>query len=192
MTSQTEERMGFDRSQPSFIGTYEGENKGRKRRIRERGGFKVGDGTAEPTKWCENTHVNLHGYTWDLVSQATTHNQACAWREAGVKGGWSGGGMRRCNPPPFFGKLVFLGTICLSSSTGRELRKPGSYINPTQYGSVLGNWSLPKPSLLFSHDAEGSAEHPQPNLQQGWVGGGGAVFTCVLCQGTELTVHTGL
>ena len=64
-----------------------------------------------------------------------------------------------------------------------------SYINPTQYGSVLGNWSLPKPSLLFPHDAEGSAEHPQPNLQQGWVG---AVFTCVLCQGTELTAHTGL
>lgn len=62
LTSQTEERMGFDRSQPSFIGTYEGENKGRKRRIREGGGFKEGDGAAEPTNGVK-THINLHGYT---------------------------------------------------------------------------------------------------------------------------------
>lgn len=64
LTSQTEERIDFDRSQPSFIGTYEGgkqreeeEGKGR-----EGGGFKVGDVTAEPTNGVK-THINLHGYT---------------------------------------------------------------------------------------------------------------------------------
>lgn len=62
LTRQTEEKMGFDRSLPSFIGTYEGENKGRRRRIRGGGGFKVGDGAAEPTTVVK-AHTNLHGYT---------------------------------------------------------------------------------------------------------------------------------
>lgn len=40
----------------------EGENKARKRRIREAGGFKVGDGATEPTNGVK-THISLHGYT---------------------------------------------------------------------------------------------------------------------------------
>lgn len=40
----------------------EGENKGRKRRIREGGGFKVGDGPTEQTHGVK-THISLHGYT---------------------------------------------------------------------------------------------------------------------------------
>lgn len=39
-----------------------GKNKGRKRRIREGGGFKVGNGAAEATNGVK-THINLHGYT---------------------------------------------------------------------------------------------------------------------------------
>lgn len=58
LTRQTEERIDFDRSQPSFIGTYEGENKGRKRRIREGGGFKRGDSGAEPTNGVK-TYINF-------------------------------------------------------------------------------------------------------------------------------------
>lgn len=116
LTSQTEERIDFDRSQPSFIGTYEGENKGWKRRMREWGGFKVGDGAAEPTNGAK-THINLRGYTWDPVSQATTHNQAeqkegvCVCEGRMKQRGYS---MKRCIPP-FFGKAVLLGTVCLSS-----------------------------------------------------------------------------
>lgn len=68
LTRQTEERIGFDRSQPSFIGTHEGENKGRKRRIREgggfkEGGFKVGGGAAAEPANGVKTHINLPGYT---------------------------------------------------------------------------------------------------------------------------------
>lgn len=54
---------------------------------------------AEASKWvaepknCEETHISLHGYTWDLISQATTHNQA--WTEGKLFSVWNGRGCMR-------------------------------------------------------------------------------------------------
>lgn len=155
--------------------------------MRKGAGFKVGDGAAAPTNGVK-TRIDLRRYTWDLVSQATTRSRARALTEGGRFWTWREGKHEETQPPLLWqvGTPRYHLFVIFNWQRAKEAR---SYINPTQYGSVLGNWSLPKPSLLFSHDAEGSAEHPQPNLQQGWVG---AVFTCVLCQGTELTAHTGL
>lgn len=80
----------------------------------------------------------------------------------------------------------------VESSRGRGLTQ-----NLPQYGTALRKtYSPPNPSLLFSNDAEGSAAHPQPNLQPACVGdetkGRVVVFTRVLHRETELTANTGL
>lgn len=51
----------------------------------------------------------------------------------------------------------------------RCLTRPPPPINPLRNGSVPGTDPSQNPSLIFSHDAEGSAERPQPNFAQGWV-----------------------
>lgn len=174
--------MGFDRSQPSFIGTYEGENKGRKRRIREGGGFKEGDGAAEPTNGVK-THINLHGYTWDLVSQATTHNQACIWTEGGclcVKGGWSSGGsMKRCNPPlwqigtPWYHLFVILNWQ--RAQEARVLHKP------YQVWLCAGELIPPKTLIVILSWCRGICRAPTAKPTAGLSGRWGCcVYMCAL------------
>lgn len=133
------------------------------------------EGRGEVWKWVKALqsqqmvwkHTSTHTDTHETWYHKPQHIARVRYDESDAVGvAW-----RDAIPP--FGESVRLGTICLSSWTCRKLTKPGYYINPAQYGSALRNWSFPKPSLLFSHDAEGSAEHPQPNLQQGWGGGGG-------------------
>lgn len=59
-------------------------------------------------------HISSHGYTWDLRSQATTRNQACASRGGGVVFVFEGGPREEMYyPPP--GKSPVLCAICLSS-----------------------------------------------------------------------------
>lgn len=149
--------------------------------------------------------MNTHETRYHKPRHITRHaqkNSVCVWREDEAWGDATHPTTPSPHRPPPSTTLNFSAPFVCRLKPAESCRSRWSYINPTQYGSVLGSWSLPKPSLLFSHDAEGSAEHPQPNLQQVWVGGGswwvwvesgvGAVFTCVLCQGTELSVHTGL
>lgn len=168
-------------------------NKGRKRRIRE-GGLQSGRRCCgvkqiawKHTSTCMDTHET--GYRKPRHITRLVYEQregVCVWRQDEAVGvAW-----RDAIPPlwqvgtPWYHLFVILNWQ--RAQEARVLHKP------YPVWLCAGELILPKPSLLFSHDAEGSAEHPQLNLQQGWVGGGGAVFTCVLRQGTELTAHTGL
>lgn len=88
LTRQTEERIDFDRSQPSFIGTYEGENKGRKRRTRE-GAASNGATVVQSQQmvWkhistCMDTHetwYHTQGHITRLVYEQK--EGVCVWRQ---------------------------------------------------------------------------------------------------------------
>lgn len=56
LTGLTEERIGFDRSQPSFIGTHWRGKQREEEEDEEGGRLQSGRRSRGANKWCENTH----------------------------------------------------------------------------------------------------------------------------------------
>lgn len=144
--------------------------------------------------WKHN--ISLHGYTRDLLSQATTHNQAST-----------------------VGRVFFFFGLKRVADVGRDatplLWHAGA---PRCHLFVILNWQRAKEAEVLHKTLPGMAQcwrtdpspnphcyslmmqrdlqstHSQTSSRAGWEmkRGGFAVFTRVLYQGTELTANTGL
>lgn len=143
---------------------------------------------SQQTAWRRtNTHE-----TW---YQKPRHITRLRWRQAGClceKGEWrSGGNIKRCNPTlwrvgtPWYHLSVFLNSQ--KAQETRVLHKP--------YPAWLcaDELILPQTLIVILSWCRGICRAPTAKPTAGLSGRwGSAVFTCVLRQGTGLTVHTGL